>query len=73
MIFLWAPTQSILQGGFGQPGGSRFFVAEKLAPILTEEPKPEFLGAIILDSVMNYNDTDGSQILPNGFEQVIWG
>ena len=29
-----------------------------------------FLGAIILDSVMNYNVTEGSQILPNGFDKV---
>ncbi len=51
-------------------GGSKFFVDEKLATILNEQPKPMFLGAIILDSVMNYNVTEGSQILPNGFDKV---
>lgn len=73
-IFLFRVIPICLQDGqpvgFGQPGGSRFYVAEKLAPILAEEPKPEFLGAIVLDSIMNYNDTDNSQILPIGFDQV---
>lgn len=48
--------------------GSQFFVHEKLTPILNAEPKPSFLGAIILDSVMNYNGSDGSQLLPDGFQ-----
>lgn len=53
-----------------QIGGSSFFVKEKLATILDSQPKPSFLGAIILDSVMNYNSSEGSQVLPNGFEKV---
>jgi len=54
----------------GQTGGSSFFVKEKLATILDSQPKPGFLGAIVLDSVMNYNSSDGSQVLPNGFDKV---
>lgn len=64
---LWQDGQQV---GFGQPGGSKFFVQEKLVPMLEAQPKPEFLGAIILDSIMNYNNTDNSQVLPNGFDTV---
>jgi len=53
-----------------QGTGSLFYVNEKLSPILNAEPKPKFLGAIILDAVMNYNCSDNSQNLPDGFEKV---
>lgn len=56
--------------GLGQTGGSDFFVKEKLATILDEQPKPGFLGAIVVDSVMNYNSSTGSQVLPSGFDKV---
>lgn len=41
-----------------------------LSVILNTEPKPSFLGAIILDSVMNYNSSEDSQVLPDGFQLV---
>ncbi|CAG0898092.1 unnamed protein product [Darwinula stevensoni] len=49
--------------------GSKVFVEEFLVPHL-ERSGGKFLGAIILDSVMNHNDTPFSQILPRGFQQT---
>lgn len=56
--------------GTNTAGGSKFFVDEKLSEILNAPSRPTFLGAIILDSVMNFNGTAGSQILPSGFDKV---
>ena len=50
--------------------GSTYFVHEKLAPLLALDPKPIFTGAIILDSIMNYNASQDSQVLPNLYEAV---
>ena len=52
-----------------QPG-SYYFVQEKLGPMLGKASAPEFRGAIILDSVLNFNDSVGSQTLPQGFDTV---
>ena len=57
-------------GSLEQGPGSYYFVQEKLGPMLNTEAAPEFRGAIILDSVLNFNDTVGSQILPLGFDFV---
>lgn len=53
-----------------QGTGSMYYVKQKLSPILNTEPKPKFLGAIILDSIMNYNSNQNSQNLPTGFDKV---
>ena len=58
-------------GELDQMTGSTFYVNHKLSPILNAKPKPKFLGAIILDAVMNYNTSENSQVLPNGFDKVI--
>ncbi len=50
--------------------GSTFYVNHKLSPVLNTKPKPKFLGAIILDAVMNYNRSKNSQVLPSGFDKV---
>ena len=58
-------------GELDQGAGSMFYVNQKLSAVLNTEPKPSFLGAIILDAVMNYNTSENSQVLPNGFDKVI--
>ena len=52
--------------------GSTFYVNHSLSPILNAKPKPKFIGAIILDAVMNYNRSKNSQVLPSGFDKVNW-
>ncbi|KZS20474.1 Uncharacterized protein APZ42_012860 [Daphnia magna] len=69
IMFVAFDIQNEFSDGLGQTGGSDFFVKEKLATILDEQPKPGFLGAIVLDSVMNYNSSTGSQVLPSGFDK----
>ena len=54
-----------------QGTGSLYYVNEKLSVILNTEPKPKFTGAIILDSIMNYNHSQNSQYLPHNFETVL--
>ena len=58
-------------GELDQGAGSMYYVNHKLSAVLNTEPKPSFLGAIILDAVMNYNTSENSQVLPNGFDKVI--
>jgi len=50
--------------------GSMYYVDERLSSILNMEPRPHFIGAIILDAVMNYNMSKNSQVLPDGFNKV---
>lgn len=57
-------------GELDQMTGSTFYVNHKLSPVLNTKPKPKFLGAIILDAVMNYNRSKNSQVLPSGFDKV---
>jgi hypothetical protein len=59
-----------LEGELDQETGGFFYVKEKLSPILNAEPKPNFLGAVILDSVMNFNRSKNSQKFPEGFNTV---
>ena len=59
-----------LGGELDQETGSMHYVNQRLSVILNTEPKPTFLGAIILDAVMNYNGHRNSQVMPYGFNEV---
>ena len=57
-------------GELDHGSGSTFFVQERLSALLKAEPRPEFMGAIIMDSVMNFNGSENSQVLPIGYKLV---
>jgi len=52
--------------------GSHEFVREFLVPEFFKGEKwPEFQGAIVLDTIMNFNQTENSEFLPNEWRQKI--
>nr|XP_006811327.1 PREDICTED: uncharacterized protein LOC102803314 [Saccoglossus kowalevskii] len=50
--------------------GSKHFVNEWLAPFLENDDgtTSTFLGSIVLEMIMNYDDTPNSQLVPKGFD-----
>jgi len=53
--------------------GVEKFIQSYLNPLLRNSPRNRFRGAIMLDSVFNYNDTVGSQVYPDGYTETFPG
>lgn len=59
----------------GKESGSHSFINMYLIPKVLKPSLPSarpnnFIGTIILDSILNFNDSKDSQILPKGFDGV---
>lgn len=55
--------------------GSNIFVDEYLVPNILDEyniPYSNFQGALILETMMNWDNTEKSQSLPTGFDVVFF-
>ncbi|XP_037078787.1 uncharacterized protein LOC119099813 [Pollicipes pollicipes] len=50
--------------------GAEVFLRGYLNPLLTSRPSRRFRGAIMLDSVFNFNASVGSQVYPGGFAET---
>ena len=51
--------------------GSLVFVQDWLVPRLLRQTGASFQGAIILDSILHFNDTINSQKIPTGWEKLV--
>ena len=50
--------------------GVEVFIKDFLNPLLEIQPSRRFRGAVMLDSVFNFNSSVGSQVYPEGFGEV---
>ncbi len=64
--------QKLINKAFYKQGGigSRYFVHDYLIPYEMISRKSHFEGAIILDTIMNFNETLGSQDIPYDIHKV---
>ncbi|KAK2712916.1 uncharacterized protein LOC136025116 isoform X2 [Artemia franciscana] len=74
VILVAFDVQKMKHGTVASDGetGSYHFVNDFLGPMLhpSSGPAPQFRGAIILDSIMNYHTQPNTQLLASGFDKV---